>query len=193
MKYNEKRVEYVNGDYDENRIYGINRRYLLKIKLKKVNASKSILFIMMNPAEANDEVSDTTIQKTINYIYENRCKNLLLEECKEINIVNAYVVYTTYPKVVDELIQQYGEDYCCGNEDKRNNKAIKEQVDDNDIIIFACGKAEIRNYNNRVEEIKKILRASKKTVYSVGTITKDGYPRHMSRIDYSYDLNVMDI
>lgn len=195
MKYNEKRVEYAKGNYDEDSERKMDRRYLLKIKLKRANASKSILFIMMNPAEANDDNSDMTIQKIINYVYENRCKNPLLIDCKEINIVNAYVMYTPYPKVLDGLIQQYGEVYCCGNEedDKRNNKTIREQVDDNDIIIFACGKAEITNYNIRVEEIKNILRDSNKIVYSVGTLTEDGYPRHMSRIDYSYDLQKMDI
>lgn len=43
---------------------------------------KSILFIMMNPAEVNDKQSDSTIQKAINYVFKNKCSN----QCKCHNI-----------------------------------------------------------------------------------------------------------
>ena len=86
MKYDNKKVKSVAGEYDKEKRYGIDRRYLLKIKLNKINSHKSMLLIMMNPAEANDNESDMTIQKVINYVYENKCNNSLLKECKEINM-----------------------------------------------------------------------------------------------------------
>ena len=43
---------------------------------------KSILSIMMNPAEVNDKQSDSTIQKAINYVFKNKCSN----QCKCHNI-----------------------------------------------------------------------------------------------------------
>lgn len=200
MKYNEEIVKSVSGEYDEEKIYGIDRRYLLKINLNKEHSNKehsnkSILFIMMNPAGANDEQSDSTIQKAINYVFTNKCSNQLLNECNTINIVNAYVVYRKNPEEVTNMINQYGEDYACGNEDKnrRNDKIIKEQIEKNDVIIFACGKGDIKNYESRIEHLKKILKNSKKTIYSVGKLTKDGFPRHMSRIDYKFDLKEMQV
>lgn len=195
MKYDNRRVENSKGEYDEKNVYGINRRYLLKIKLKKENVKKSILFIMMNPAEANDNKSDKTIQKVINYVYENKCNNKLLEDCKEINVVNAYVVYEPKPEKVNKLIKKYGESYICGNEDenKRNDEIIKAEIESNNIVIFACGKGNIRNYRNRIKDIKNILRNSKKKVYRIGTLTKKGYPRHMSRINYKFDLEEMTL
>ena len=200
MKYNEEIVQSVSGEYDEEKIYGIDRRYLLKINLNKEHSNKehsnkSILFIMMNPAGANDEQSDSTIQKAINYVFTNKCSNQLLNECNTINIVNAYVVYTKNPEEVTNIINQYGEDYACGNEDKnrRNDKIIKEQIEKNHVIIFSCGKGDIKNYESRIEHLKKILKDSKKTIYSVGELTKDGFPRHMSRVAYKFDLKEMQV
>ena len=120
---------------------------------------------------------------------------IIINENNNINIVNADVVYTKNPEEVTNMINQYGEDYACGNEDKnrRNDKIIKEQIEKNDVIIFACGKGDIKNYESRIEHLKKILKNSKKTIYSVGKLTKDGFPRHMSRIDYKFDLKEMQV
>lgn len=195
MKYNEEIVKSVSGEYDEEKMHGIDRRYLLKININKKHSNKSILFIMMNPSEANDEQSDTTIQKAINYVFTNKCRNQLLSECNTINIVNAYVVYTKNPEEVINMIKQYGEDYVCGNEDnnRRNDKIIKEQIEKNDVIIFACGKGDIENYESRIKHLKNILKNSTKTIYSVGELTQDGFPRHMSRVDYKLDLTEMQV
>lgn len=65
---------------------------------------KSILFIMMNPAEVNDKQSDSTIPKAINYVFKNKCSNQLVSEYNTINIVTAYVVYTKNPAEVTNMI-----------------------------------------------------------------------------------------
>ena len=90
MKYDKEIVKSVRGEYDKEK----KRRYLLEINLNKENLNKSVLFIMMNPSEANDEQSDSTIQKAINYVFTNKCSNQLLSEFNTINIVNSFVVYT---------------------------------------------------------------------------------------------------
>ena len=55
---------------------------------------KSILFIMMNPAEVNDKQSDSTIQKAINYVFKNKCKWHNIHVCGQDFYSNKKVKFT---------------------------------------------------------------------------------------------------
>lgn len=166
-----------------------NRRYRLDIELKNGDNKKAIQLIMMNPSEANEEISDNTINRVIKYVSTNNSEGIL-QDIGKIIFTNLYVVYETYSDNVDNYISEYGLDFVKGIEADgkyNNNMIIKEATNESEIIIIAWGKGDILGYDNRIQEVFSLIK--NKEIYHVKDFTEDGYPRHPRNWSYSWTLN----
>ena len=167
----------------------VRRRYRLDVTLKRGDENKIALFIMMNPSNADSEVADDTIKKIITYVNKRADDIKMLEDIGKIIFLNLYVVYEKRPNNINKWIGSYGIDFVKGTEKNAilsNDEIIKEAIELADIKFAAWGEADILNYEKRINEINKLMKG--KAVFCIGKPTKNGFPRHLSRIDYSWDI-----
>lgn len=191
VKYDWKIIEEVKAYVISETIKGqlIKRRYRLDITLKRGNKNKIALFIMMNPSRADAEVADDTIKKIITYINKRADDTEILNNIGRIIFVNLYVVYETVSNKVNNWIDLYGMDFVMGIEEDtilNNDKIIKEAIKEADVIFAAWGEGDILDYEERINQINKFLKS--KIVFCIGKPTQKGFPRHLSRINYKWEI-----
>ena len=168
----------------------IKRRYQLEVTLHRGDPDKKALFISMNPSKADSQIADATVKKIINYVYKNAERSDILKDVGRLIFATLYVVYETKPENLNDLIDTYGVDFISGNEKgsvNQNDKIIMDYVESSDVIFASWGEANIKGYKERINDIQKLLQ--NKTVYCIGGQTKKGFPRHLSRIDYSWGIH----
>lgn len=172
----------------------LRRRYRLDVTLNRGCEHKIALFIMMNPSKADSEVSDDTIKKIITYVNKIADETETLSDIGKIIFVNLYVVYETLPRNVNALINLHGKEFVKGTEVGAiidNNTIIMEAIKLAYIKIAAWGEADILGYPERITEVKEFLQGEE--VFCIGKPTQKGFPRHLSRIDYEWDIERFDI
>lgn len=128
-------------------------------------ATRSCLFVMLNPSTADASVDDNTIR---------RCKGFARREgCDRLEVVNLYAWRATDP---DELVAA-GEDRAMGPD---NWGHIVKAIERARLVICAWGSwwdsQSPRNRLSRVNVEAEVARQGK-TAFALG-LTKTGQPRH---------------
>jgi hypothetical protein len=185
FRYKKQYVKKVDLKYHDT---GTKRRYRLDVELQKGNSADSVLLVMMNPSEADDKISDNTINRAIQYIFLNSDEGVL-KNIGKIVFTNLYVVYETYSDKVNELTEQHSWEFIKGIEaggNYNNNDVISNAKTDAKIVIIAWGKGDIEGYDDRILEVLELL--DDKELYHVRELTKGGHPRHPRNWSYDWSL-----
>jgi len=150
--------------YEENKQE--NLRFVLGTK-----GEKPLFVIGLNPSTATDIKSDTTISKINEFAKRNNFDSFLM--------LNLYPLRTPFPKELKEFDQ---------NIHIQNINQIKIIIKNyNEINILAAwgNNIFIKDYLlNCLFEINESLNNLKINWLQIGTLTKEGHPRHPSRVGY---------
>lgn len=156
-----------------------HHRYWLSKRLTKKQVKKTTVWLMLNPSKATAKVTDLTFLKCIGF-----SKNL---GAHELIIVNLFAMRSTSPLALWDKgnmtnIIGYHNDYMI-------NKAITRA---NHGLIFAFGQPPNGSWakavwSTRVVGCWDIAKSLDKKPMCLGK-TKDGWPRHPSRLAYDTDL-----
>lgn len=174
----------------------LRMRYKLTIMLNKKDGNLTANFILMNPAEADCMKSDNTVTKIINYIFENKSKNKLLENTSKVVITNLYAIYAEDEEHLEQHIQKLGSKFTEGNcEGFINDDTIYKSIEESQYLVVAWGSGEkVSNYDNRIKEVENIInKLDKKDIYHVGKLIDGKYPKHLSRFSYEEKLNKYEL
>ena len=173
------------------------RRLKLTITLDKTN-DRQALVIMMNPAKADNDVSDSTVNRVIGYIHEN---NEYLKIGKII-IFNLYAIYEQDSSKLGDLVETFGFEICTANEhgsDLSSNIHLQKEAAKSVKIIAAWGRPKGRvinleksDYKRRIFETIQILRQHE-VFYFKDKLVDGKYPRHASRIGFKWTLSRLDM
>ena len=150
-------------------------RYSLKIPLESTG-SCSVLVIMMNPAEANADISDATINRLLNYIQRSH---------KSYGTVTVANLYPLYEPSSSNL--KLHKDQC-----DLNIRKIKELFSNVDSIILGWGKPKKMNqeqlhsiqYHHQALKVVNLLLDNNVEASMVNGLRDDLYPKHLGRIGY---------
>lgn len=153
-----------------------NERYILG-KLGK----KPLIIIGLNPSIANDKEPDMTMKKIIGFAERNNYDSFIM--------LNLYPQRTTQPKNLHKILNS--------NLHKTNVNHIIELLSsyNNATILAAWGeKILIRPFlKNCLVEIVSSTSSLKVKWLKIGDLTKNGHPRHPSRVSYELGLTDFDI
>ncbi|QDO82311.1 DUF1643 domain-containing protein [Shewanella psychropiezotolerans] len=155
-----------------------NNDFRYSIRIPYVRTGTQIaLVVMMNPATANNLVSDSTINNVLTRIYNER------REVKEVIIVNLYPLYETYSSEL-ELHQQQSE---------LNFERISLLLNTVDFAVLGWGKPkgasarklnEIK-YHNHALKVISMLQQADIPAFKVGELREDLYPKHLGRAPFA--------
>jgi len=140
---------------------------------------------MMNPATANDVISDRTINNVLTRIYEE------LLEVKEVVIVNLYPLYETYSSEL-ELHQQQSE---------LNFDKIYSLLNTVDFAILGWGKPKGASekklkeieYHAHALKVISMLQQAKIPAFKVGELREELYPKHLGRAPFATLISKIDL
>ncbi|MEC1289536.1 DUF1643 domain-containing protein [Bacillus mojavensis] len=168
----------------------INVRYNLSIKLNNTLDS-SYVFIMLNPSQANKDISDLTISKLCKFSHS-------LNEVGTIHIVNLYPYCETDPKQLSSKIQSLKQE---------NSRLYKKSIESNHLILRSFAKKAKKiilawgdcpdsfnkhNYTNQCNKVKSLLKeeVNQENIFVIKThhntlLTLQNSPRHpcMNRLN----------
>lgn len=144
-------------------------RYRLTRSWGNKQDPKSCVFVMLNPSTADHARDDTTIKRCMSFARR--------EGCDMIEVYNLYSYRATKPADMFSAEDPVGPD---GDVWLRHLGVVGA-----DLIIAAWGHQKGIDY--RVGVVRELL--SDQTVYCLGR-TKDGYPRHPSRLAGDTPLEV---
>ncbi len=139
-----------------------NFRYSITRKWRPLG--RKLLYILLNPSKATEEISDPTLV---------RCQNrAMFLGYKQFRVCNLFALRSTNPsllKIAPDIIGYYNDEILC------------ESIAWADDIICSWGNwGTIRGRNLKV---KSILQNSKKPVYHLG-LTKKNQPKHLLYIGF---------
>ena len=172
-------------DYDNERCYRTS------FKLNRRGKSK-VLVLGRAPKRCSELYINKSIQRIVKYL---NSKKESIGSILNVVMVNLFVPFEYDRETIREVFKEKGESFITGNDDKfihednaiKNNEIIKQEIMSSDYIILAWGEP-LKDiellYNVRVQDILKIIRDCNvekdlnKCVYTVGELTKKGYPRH---------------
>lgn len=125
----------------------------------------SMLWIMLNPSTADASVDDPTIRKCIGFA-KKWCFG-------SITVVNLYALRATSPK---ELALH---SHPCG---PMNDSYIEAAFVDVGLVVAAWGT---KGSPRRSKDVCAIAARKEKPLHHIGTLTKDGFPRHPLYVPYT--------
>lgn len=172
-------------DHDSDRCYKISFRMTKKGK-------SNILVIGRAPKRCNENSVNKAMQRIVKYL---NFKKNILGIVGKVTLINLFVICEYDRKTINNTFIQKGESFVTGNDEYylednysiKNDEIIKQEIQAADYIILAWGEPlkEIEIlYNTRVEYVLKTIRQCNienncnKIIYTVGDLTKKGYPRH---------------
>lgn len=130
-----------------------------------------ILWVMLNPSDADDVDNDPTVRKCIGF-----ARRLGFGS---IEIVNLYAFRTPFPETLLEKLRKHGIDYVVG---PQNDARIVDACTRAKTVMAAWGSQSF--IEGRARHVSDLLRAHHPNVLCLGR-TKDGHPRHPSRLGYA--------
>ena len=171
--------------------YENERCYKTSFKLNRRGKSK-VLVLGRAPKKCSELYINKSVQRIVKYL---NSKKETIGSILNVVMVNLFVPFEYDRETIKEVLEEKGESFITGNDDKfilddniiKNNEIIKEEIMSSDYIILAWGEP-LKDiellYNSRVQDILKIIRNCNvekdlnKVVYTIGDLTKKGYPRH---------------
>ncbi len=146
-----------------------------------IEGDKPLLVFGLNPSTASDTSPDRTMSKVMNHA--------TLLGFNGFFMLNLYPQRATYPENLDREIDLESSD--------KNTAVILELAERfrPEFILAAWGQTIlVRPYLIKcLHDIYSILPNLKNNWYSLGSLTKNGHPRHPSRTAYSCKLKPFDI
>ena len=182
-------IKYITTVNPKCKVYSIGEykiRYLLNIETEKSDGG-SALCIMMNPSKADENESDASVNKVIEFFKK---------ECRTIKICNLIPIYLTKSSEMNKLFDKFQEEKCSETFDKimkRNFVTISKEVnelDEDAFVVLAWGDPpkgfDIRLHQEYVDKALAIIENLPnyyifETSNSYRKITKLGNPRHPNR------------
>lgn len=130
----------------------IEGRYLLKVKLNN-DFPDTLTIAMMNPSKADENCSDDTVNKVIEFVYrKNSCKKSLIRNIGYIYIVNIFPAYEPNSGNVQEKLEEIISERKLDLMQQRNKIAFEDALSESQKVILAWGdvpnkvKAKIHNH-----------------------------------------------
>ena len=145
-------------------------KWSISFTLKEAEC-KSALVILQNPSKASKDISDQTVNKVLEVLYNFKYGKVYL--------TNLIPYYGTNSKEISELVKDKVEVF------QRNDEIIKEKINTVDKIFVAWGGSngfDLEFYNSRLASIRKLL--ENKDVYCY-KINRNGTPIHPTRNQWS--------
>ncbi len=143
-------------------VFSDDRRYRYLLRRRVGASQKRILFIMLNPSDADEERNDATIRRCISFSYSWGFG--LLE------VVNLFALVSTNPRILLEAEQPIGAD---------NDATIRAALQEADTVALAWGNHGIY-HEKRAAEIMAMAREAARP-YCLG-LTAQGAPKHPLRL-----------
>ncbi|HFR4159492.1 TPA: DUF1643 domain-containing protein [Bacillus cereus] len=182
----------------------INKRYSLEISLDNSRTKKTATIIMMNPSKANQNCSDQTVNKVLNFFKDNSKIPI-----SKVIILNLFPYYENDSKKLVNRIKSIN-----SNELQENIDVFTKHISESDFIVLAWGNvpkgfcakihnAYVKKTMNIIEITLKqdILYVFKDDKFAANEIiTKKQRPRHPNRItlnnlykiqNYSYNRELL--
>lgn len=133
-------------------------RYWLYRRLER-GGRKRVLFVMLNPSTADEEVDDPTIRRCLGFARR--------EHATELEVVNLYALRTPHPVVLRGHPAPVGPD---------NDQHLRSALRGNDLVIVAWG-ADEGPIRGRSSVVADLALDEGRALWCLG-ITKSGAPRH---------------
>ncbi|WP_408894395.1 DUF1643 domain-containing protein [Paenibacillus taichungensis] len=111
-----------------------NVRSLLQVSLNKISSSKNVTVIMMNPSKANQNYSDQTINRIIDFFYNEQTLDV-----KNIDVVNLFSFYNPKSITLHENIKLSEEELNCIVQN--NQKVIGSSIKNSDYVFLGWGNS----------------------------------------------------
>ncbi len=136
-------------------------RYLLKIKLNN-NFLNTMTIVMMNSSQANELLSDKSVNKVIEFIYlQNTCEKSLVKNIGFINIVNIFPLYESNSGNVQEKINIIISEGQLDEMQRQNKYAFEDVFLNSEKVVFAWGdvpkKVSAKIHNHEVLMIYDLI------------------------------------
>ena len=182
-------IKYITTVNPKCKVYNIGQykiRYLLDIETEKSDGG-SALCVMMNPSKADENESDASVNKVIEFFKE---------DYRMIKICNLIPFFLTKSSEMNQLFDKFQEQKCGETFDKimkRNFVTISKEVnklDEDACVVLAWGDPP-KGFDRRLhqEYVDKVLASVEslpnfyifETSNPCRTITKLGNPRHPNR------------
>ena len=133
MEYKKNQVDLRSIKVEPN-IENCKVRSLLQLSLKKIPASKNVTVVMMNPSKANQKYSDPTINRIIDFFYNEQTLDV-----KNIKIVNLFSFYNPKSITLHENINL--SEIELNRLMKDNQHVIGTAIKDSDYIFLGWGNS----------------------------------------------------
>ncbi len=131
-------------------------RYTLRRELAPLLPGPRVLFVMLNPSTATDDIDDPTIRRCIDFAKRWGCSSL--------SVVNLFAARATDPRELKRMDDPIGPD---------NDLTIMSEAARADTVVLAWGVHGA--YLGRDQDVLVLLRPLKPRHLG---LTKDGHPRH---------------
>lgn len=176
-------------DDDLSIISNIDLRYRLSIPMKNRKNGINISVILMNPAEANTNISDKTVNKLIDFFYSFSNDDT---QVKNIDICNVIPIYAIRSIDTAAKLKILHKAKILKSIEKNNINKINDVIKKSDKIVLAWGqpnKDTIHRtyYYLQINNILEILSKVEKDIYvfdmleSKAKFNEYGDPRHAGR------------
>ncbi|MEC1524349.1 DUF1643 domain-containing protein [Neobacillus niacini] len=173
-------------DYKQNIIPGVDLRYSLSIPFKNRREGITVIVILMNPAEADLNISDKTVNKLIDFFFNYSIDG---NQVKQLHIGNIIPIYAQ--KSADTLLKLKGlySTNLLEPVQKNNINKVSSIMSHSDIVVFAWGKPDVKTIHNiyyysQVYKIIEVISNMEKDIYVFNMrntntkFTEHGDPRH---------------
>ena len=160
-------------DKIHNTVFSPDRRYRYWLEANLSDADGICMFLMLNPSKADEVRSDQTVTKSKGFAE--------LWGYGTLWVCNLFALRTTFPKVLREAPEPIGDD---------NDEYILRGARQSDAVVCAWGDDGAKVKGGRVKHVLQLLDAEGMTdkMWHIGALTKNGQPRHPSRLGYDTKL-----
>lgn len=198
IMYDLTKVNQSEIDIDKESYLGnVDVRYSLTIPFLNRREGLSVGIILMNPSGANEDKSDGTVNKIINFFYDYQIDR---HQIKDISICNVLPVYASNTSTALMNIKFLKEANVLDRVQKLNEDKLAIAMKNKGLIVLGWGKPEVKTIPNllyykevlRIVELLSILHKDNLYVFdiknAISTFTEHGDPRHAGRSATLKDL-----
>lgn len=128
-----------------------------------------VTFVMLNPSRADDKVDDNTVRRCMS-LADKRGYYALI-------IVNLFPYITRSPAKLKRWVE--GASIAEWRSIRDNEEYVRDACFDRDVVLaYGAHAGDSPTFGAVVLRIHAIVHNGAKSVYRLGDLTKDGYPRH---------------
>lgn len=190
-KYDLTKVNKPEIDIDKDTITGdVDVRYSLIIPFLNRKDGFSVGIVLMNPSEADEDISDGTVNKLINFFYDFQIDE---HKIKDITLCNVIPVYGPNTNEAMKQIRALQAAKVLDKVQELNESKLARTMEDKRVIVLGWGKPEVKTIPNlfyykevqRIVDLLSIIKKDELYVFDVKnancTLTEHGDPRHAGR------------